>query len=108
MTRRPLILQLIHTTSSADEWAEFLHTKDKKFTDFTTVREEIQAETDRVTGTNKGVSNKPIHLRIHSPNVLDLTLVDLPGLTKVPVGDQPEDIESKVNRLMCSVDHIKD
>ena len=29
-------------------------------------------------------------------SVLDLTLVDLPGLTKVNVGDQPEDIEELV------------
>ena len=27
--------------------------------------------------------------------VLDLTLVDLPGLTRVPVGDQPADIEQQ-------------
>ena len=32
-------------------------------------------------------------------SVLDLTLVDLPGLTKVPVGDQPEDIEQQVTFL---------
>ena len=32
-------------------------------------------------------------------SVLDLTLVDLPGLTKVPVGDQPEDIEKQVTFL---------
>ena len=28
--------------------------------------------------------------------VLDLTLIDLPGMTKVPVGDQPKDIEDQV------------
>jgi replication fork clamp-binding protein CrfC len=32
----------------------------------------------------------PINLKIYSPNVLNLTLVDLPGITKVPVGDQPK------------------
>ena len=94
VTRRPLILQLYHT--SKDEWAEFLHTKNQKYTDFTAVRKEIEDETDRETGKNKGISKKPIHLRIYSPNVLDLTLVDLPGLTKNPVGDQPDNIESQV------------
>ena len=29
------------------------------------------------------ISNKPIHLRIFASNVVDLTLVDLPGITKV-------------------------
>lgn len=51
-------------------------------------REEIRRETDRVTGKNKGISSKSINLKIFSPHVLNLTLVDLPGITKVSVGDQ--------------------
>lgn len=92
VTRRPLVLQLIHTVPStstpAAEYAQFLHV-DKKFTDFAEVRKEIEAETFRVAGQNKGVSKLPINLRIYSPNVLDLTLVDLPGLTKVRATAHP-------------------
>lgn len=36
--------------------------------DFDEVRKEIEAETDRVTGSNKGISNIPINLRVYSPN----------------------------------------
>lgn len=50
------------------ECAEFLHFKGKKFTDFDEVRREIEAETDRVTGANKGISSIPISLRVYSPN----------------------------------------
>ena len=89
VTRRPLILQLIHSpepespsAGSYSEWGQFLHI-DKRFTDFNEIRKEIEAETYRVAGQNKGISKLPINLRIYSPNVLDLTLVDLPGLTKV-------------------------
>jgi replication fork clamp-binding protein CrfC len=57
------------------------------------VREEIERETDRVTGSNKGISPIPITLTIYSEKVVNLSLVDLPGITKVPVGDQPPDIE---------------
>ncbi|KAL0164117.1 hypothetical protein M9458_039870, partial [Cirrhinus mrigala] len=80
--------------------AEFLHCKGKKFTDFDDVRREIEAETDRVTGTNKGISSIPINLRVYSPNVLNLTLIDLPGITKVPVGDQPPDIEYQIRDMI--------
>uniref|UniRef100_A0A672P737 dynamin GTPase n=1 Tax=Sinocyclocheilus grahami TaxID=75366 RepID=A0A672P737_SINGR len=59
------------------KYAEFLHCKGKKFTDFDEVRQEIEAETDRATGQNKGISPVPINLRVYSPNVLNLTLVDL-------------------------------
>lgn len=50
------------------EWAEFLHCKGKKFVDFEEVRKEIVAETDRETGSNKGISAIPINLRVFSPH----------------------------------------
>ncbi|KAM8873508.1 dynamin-1a isoform 9-T9 [Synchiropus picturatus] len=97
VTRRPLVLQLMNCPT---EYAEFLHCKGKKFTDFDEVRQEIEAETDRITGANKGISPVPINLRVYSPNVLNLTLVDLPGMTKVPVGDQPADIEFQIREML--------
>ncbi|XP_047192534.1 dynamin 3a isoform X5 [Scophthalmus maximus] len=97
VTRRPLILQLL---SAHTEYAEFLHCKGKEFTDFDEVCKEIEAETRRLTGSNKGISPVPINLRIHSPHVLNLTLVDLPGITKVPVGDQPVDIEYQIRDMI--------
>ncbi|XP_051231951.1 dynamin 3a isoform X1 [Dicentrarchus labrax] len=97
VTRRPLILQLL---SGNTEYGEFLHCKEKKFTDFDELRKEIETETCRLTGSNKGISPVPINLRIYSPHVLNLTLVDLPGITKVPVGDQPADIEYQIRDMI--------
>ncbi|KAM4037698.1 dynamin-1-like protein isoform 4-T4 [Anomaloglossus baeobatrachus] len=113
VTRRPLILQLVHVSSDdrrktsgeengvdAEEWGKFLHTKNKIYTDFDEIRQEIENETERISGNNKGISSEPIHLKIFSPNVVNLTLVDLPGMTKVPVGDQPKDIEVQIRELI--------
>lgn len=50
------------------EYAEFLHKKGQKFVDFDMVRKEIEDETDRVTGANKGISPLPINLRVFSPH----------------------------------------
>ncbi|KAM8824022.1 dynamin-3 isoform X4 [Synchiropus splendidus] len=97
VTRRPLILQLVNNKA---EYAEFLHCKQKKFVDFDEVRAEIEAETDRITGSNKGISPIPINLRVYSPHVLNLTLIDLPGMTKVAVGDQPIDIEHQIRDML--------
>ncbi|XP_036943937.1 dynamin-3 isoform X3 [Acanthopagrus latus] len=97
VTRRPLILQLVNNKA---EYAEFLHCKGKKFVDFEEVRQEIEAETDRITGSNKGISPIPINLRVYSPHVLNLTLIDLPGMTKVAVGDQPVDIEHQIRDML--------
>ncbi|KAJ0069174.1 hypothetical protein NL108_003093, partial [Boleophthalmus pectinirostris] len=112
VTRRPLILQLVHIDSDdrrktseengidGEEWGKFLHTKNKIYTNFDEIRQEIESETERVSGINKGISDEPIHLKIFSPHVVNLTLVDLPGITKVPVGDQPKDIEIQIKDLI--------
>ncbi|XP_045565852.1 dynamin-2 isoform X2 [Salmo salar] len=97
VTRRPLVLKLVNNQA---EYAEFLHCKGRKFVDFDEVRLEIEAETDRITGSNKGISAVPINLRVYSPNVLNLTLIDLPGMTKVAVGDQPIDIEHQIRDML--------
>lgn len=88
-----------------EEWGKFLHTKNKVFSDFNDIRLEIERETDRMAGNNKGICPEPINLKIYSTRVVNLTLVDLPGLTKVPVGDQPEDIETQIRDLL--VKHIE-
>lgn len=82
------------------EWGKFLHTKNKMFSDFNEIRKEIEDETDRMAGDNKGICPEPINLKIYSTRVVNLTLVDLPGITKVPVGDQPEDIEDQIKGLL--------
>lgn len=83
-----------------EEWGEFLHAPGHKYYDFSQIRHEIEVETDRVAGANKGVNRVPINLKIFSPHVLNLTLVDLPGLMKIPVGDQPTDIERQTRNLI--------
>ncbi|PQQ20989.1 dynamin-related protein 3A-like isoform X2 [Prunus yedoensis var. nudiflora] len=105
-TRRPLVLMLENRLPKPDddrtEWGEFRHLPEKRFYDFSEIRAEIQAETEREAGLNKGVSDKQIRLKITSPNVLNMTLVDLPGITKVPVGDQPNDIEARIRKMVMT------
>ncbi|KXX79749.1 Dynamin-related protein DNM1 [Madurella mycetomatis] len=117
VTRRPLILQLINVPgddsddavnigyrnpnqAARNEWAEFHHIPNRRFNDFGDVKREIENETARIAGNNKGINRQPINLKIFSPHVLNLTLVDLPGLTKVPIGDQPTDIEKQTRNLI--------
>ncbi|MED6204411.1 Phragmoplastin drp1e [Stylosanthes scabra] len=102
VTRRPLVLQLHQVESDAQEYAEFLHIPGRKFTDFALVRKEIQDETDRLTGKTKQISPVPIHLSIYSPKVVNLTLVDLPGLTKVAVEGQQESIVQDIENMVRS------
>src|SRR4051812_37355191 len=67
VTRCPLVLQLINVTSDG-EYGEFLHLPGERFSKFTAIREEIERETARIAGKNKGIARQPIHLKIYSPH----------------------------------------
>ncbi|GJU81783.1 dynamin-related protein 4C-like protein [Tanacetum coccineum] len=56
--------------------------------------EAIDKATIEVAGNCKGVKNVPLTLVVKKRNVPNLTMVDLPGITRVPVGDQPKEIYS--------------
>ena len=64
------------SSNTRAEWGEFLHIPNKRFYSFHDIRREIESETLRIAGENKGISRLPINLKIYSPNVLNLTLVE--------------------------------
>lgn len=53
-----------------------------------------------LAGDGVGICDDLISLEITSPDVCDLTLIDLPGITRVPVKGQPEDIGDQVMHLI--------
>ena len=63
-------------------------------------KSEIIRDTKTKTGQNAGISPQPINLQVFSPNVITLTLVNLPGLTKVSVGDELKDIERQIRGML--------
>lgn len=94
-TRRPLEMRLNHLyEDDAKPWATFDEVPGEKFTDFNKVRDMIETLTDKVAGTNQNIVDNPIVVHVFSPTCPDLTLVDLPGLTRIPLAgsSQPENI----------------
>lgn len=109
VTRSPILIQLNKLQPLPSDvlpapmpWVEFLHLPEKKFVSELEIQAEIIRETERVAGKNKSLSPTALILKVFSPDVVDLTLIDLPGLTKVPVGDQPPDIEKLVRAMIHS------
>lgn len=99
VTRRPLVLQLIYQKGADPEYCVFNHRPERRYTNFEEVKREILSETQRVLKTKNDVSHVPITLKMYSSRVLSLTLVDLPGLVKVPMGDQPRNICAKIEEM---------
>lgn len=101
VTRRPLILQLNnHEGEETNDYAVFGHQPNRNYSDFVLVKKEIEMETERVAGRGKSISKQPIYLSIYSNKLLPLTLIDLPGITKIPVADQPANIEQQIKDLV--------
>ena len=101
MTRRPLELRLNHQHEGIKPWAEFsVEKRGVKFTNFREVRDTIIELTDKVCGQTTNIVDEPIVLNVYSHTCPDLTLVDLPGITLIPIPGQPENIE-QVTRQMA-------
>jgi GTPase SAR1 family protein len=64
------------------------------------VADAIDEATAEIAGSGKGISDAPITLVVRKRGVPDLTLVDLPGITRVPVKGQPDDIYDQVSRII--------
>ena len=92
----------IHYSDNSEPWAEFEEIKGKKFTDFEKVKEQIEELTNAVCGKNGGIINKFIKLNIHSKTCPDLTVIDIPGITRIPLhgSDQPDNIE-QITKEIC-------
>lgn len=86
--------------ANAKEYGEFHHKPGHKIYDFDAIRQEIEDETHRHLAKGaKVVSPIPIYLTVYSPNVPNLTLVDMPGLTKVPIDGQPLSIVTDLEEM---------
>jgi dynamin 1-like protein len=95
VTRRPLELRLNHVPDQTVQWAKFDEVPGKKFTDFAEVKSTIDFLTDKICGKSKNIVDKPIVLTVYSNTCPDLTMIDLPGITRIPMAgsDQPDNIE---------------
>lgn len=119
VTRTPLDIRLHQINSGNEGWIEFgqyvtgIWEVEKKITfripvptetDLKDIRDTITKMTERIAGIGMDISQTPIILNIFSPNVPNLSLVDLPGLTMVACTDkgQPDNIKEKIEDLATS------
>ncbi|KAI5187479.1 vacuolar protein sorting-associated protein 1 [Nematocida homosporus] len=100
VTRRPLMIQIVPSPDSETS-CSFGHIPNQVFV-LEQVRGEIEKETDRMLNSKNDVSAIPIVLKIQMPNGLPLTLIDLPGIIKVPMEGQPASIVKKVDDIIKS------
>lgn len=99
-TRVPLIMRLQnHPSLSAPEL--HLEYKDKKVdTSELGIPDAINAATNEIAGSGKGICSTPLTLVVKKNGIPDLTMVDLPGITRVPVHGQPEDIYQQISSII--------
>ncbi|KAK9952345.1 hypothetical protein ABG768_018190 [Culter alburnus] len=101
VTRCPLELRLKKVTGGVN-WKAVLSYRDKRteFVDSSLVGNHVEAAQNELAGKGVGICDDLITLEVMSPDVCDLTLIDLPGIARVPVKGQPEDIGKQIKSLI--------
>ncbi|KAH9037818.1 P-loop containing nucleoside triphosphate hydrolase protein [Lactarius pseudohatsudake] len=85
-------------SNMAVEYGEFPSLGLGKITDFSQIQKTL-TDLNLAVPASEAVSDEPIDLRIYSPNVPDLTLIDLPGYVQIASMDQPESLREKISAL---------
>lgn len=104
-TRVPLVMRLQNHPNPVPEF--YLEFNDGKVvsTDEDSIANAIVTATEEIAGQGKGISNNPLTLVVKKNGVPDLTMVDLPGITRVPVHGQPDNIYEQIHNII--LDYIK-
>ena len=98
VTRRPIELTLVNTPDAHAEYGEFPALGLGKITDFSHIQKTL-TDLNLAVPAADCVSDDPIQLSIYSPNVPDLSLIDLPGYIQVSGLDQPKELKQKIADL---------
>ncbi|KAI8326196.1 hypothetical protein GQ54DRAFT_294894 [Martensiomyces pterosporus] len=98
VTRRPIELTLINTPDSDEEYGEFPQLGLDRIRDFRQIQRTLY-DLNMSVPESECVSDKPVELRIYSPHVPDLRLVDLPGYIQVVNRKQPPILRQKIRDL---------
>ncbi|XP_007945510.1 interferon-induced GTP-binding protein Mx2 [Orycteropus afer afer] len=99
VTRCPLVLKL---KTCKNGWRGKISYQNMEFQlrDPTKVEQAIYEAQNAIAGHGVGISQELINLEITSLEVPDLTLIDLPGITRMAVGNQPLDIGLQIKSLI--------
>ena len=98
VTRRPIELTLVNTPDAKAEYGEFPALGLGKITDFSVIQRTL-TDLNMAVPAEQCVTDDPIQLSIYSPNVPDLSLIDLPGYIQVQAKDQPVELKQKISEL---------
>ncbi|KEF53599.1 dynamin GTPase [Exophiala aquamarina CBS 119918] len=98
VTRRPIELTLVNTPNAKAEYGEFPALGLGKITDFSQIQRTL-TDLNLAVPAEQCVTDDPIQLSIYSPNVPDLSMIDLPGYIQVSGKDQPAELKQRIADL---------
>ncbi|KAI9209896.1 P-loop containing nucleoside triphosphate hydrolase protein [Polychytrium aggregatum] len=109
VTRNPLVLRMVRLQLEERPYAiikcgnqpeKGLCLEPERIDNLEDIPNRIIEFTNRLSGTGSNVTANEITLTVFKHNVNDLTLIDLPGITRVPVKDQPKNIPEIIKEII--------
>ena len=99
VTRRPVIIQRLVDSSIGQDYATLAEYQNKKITDFETVRNYLQQKMDETARTDMGISSDPVVVKIYAKEGVTISMIDMPGLTKIALQGQNANFPSLIEDI---------
>ena len=99
VTRCPIIIQRFVDQTLSNDFAIVGDLPNQKFTDFEKVRQYLQKRMNDLSNSNSGISEDPLIIKIFVRVGVNLSIIDMPGLTKIALQGQPMDLPSKIEEI---------
>ena len=91
-------MNLIHANDEEEEYGEFPELGIGRISSFAVIKTKLE-ELNKAVSNAEFVTDTPIVLNIHSRNVPNLSLIDLPGYIQITTKDQPIELKEKISSI---------
>ncbi|KAM0685940.1 Dynamin-2, partial [Conglomerata obtusa] len=95
VTRCPIKIQMRKSPDNI----ESIIIDENKFTNCKQAKTFILKEMKKICGDGNNISSNEINVILYAKDCIEITLIDLPGLTKIPLKGQPTDLEAQLEEL---------
>lgn len=99
VTRRPVIIQKLIDPQTQADYCLLDSFPGRKITDFEAVRAYLQERMEEAAKGPTGVSSEPVVVRIYVREGVTLSMIDMPGLTKIALQGQPSDLPALIEKI---------
>lgn len=99
VTRRPVIIQKLVDPSISQDYAVLTENPNQRITNFEQVRTYLQDKMNQAASSEQGISPDPVVVKIFVKEGVNISMIDMPGLTKIALQDQNQNMPALIEDI---------